>query len=185
MRQTGKNPSRFAEGGARARERGFTIIEILIVVVVLGILAAVVLPQFSNASNVARENSLKDDLRYLRTQILVFKAQHRDVAPGYPGGNTAAPPTEAAFVDQMTKPTNERCQIGPAPGPAFPHGPYIQKVPPNPINSKSQILVVKNGDAMPATSPGPAYGWIYKPETQEIIANSDQVDANGTPYMQY
>ena len=181
MRQTGKNPNRFAEGDTRA----FTIIEILIVVVVLGILAAIVLPQFSNASNVARQNSLKDDLRYLRTQILVFKAQHRDVPPGYPAGNTAALPTEAAFVEQMTKPTNERCQVGAAPGPAFPHGPYIQKVPSNPINSKSQILVVKNGDAMPVAYQGAAYGWIYKPETQEIIANSDQVDGNGTPYMQY
>src|SRR3954471_6340222 len=75
----------------------FTLVEILIVVVILGILATVVIPQFSNASQEARENTLKDDLRYMRTQLQVFKAQHRDVAVGYPGANTSAAPTFTAF----------------------------------------------------------------------------------------
>ena len=59
----------------------------LIVIVIIGILGAVVLPKFSDASHTARENTLKDDLRYLRTQVVVFKAQHRDTPPGYVGGN--------------------------------------------------------------------------------------------------
>src|SRR4051812_15890238 len=89
--------------GTPRRKRAFTLIEILIVVVILGILAAIVIPQFSNASHVARENSLKDDLRYLRTQVAVFKAQHRDVPPGYPSGNIASTPTSADFIAQMTQ----------------------------------------------------------------------------------
>ena len=40
------------------RKSGFTLIEILIVVIILGILAAIVIPQFSNASNDARKSSL-------------------------------------------------------------------------------------------------------------------------------
>src|SRR3954467_13231976 len=94
-------------GVGSRRPRAFTLIEILIVVVILGILAAIVIPQFSNASHVARENSLKDDLRYLRTQVVVFKAQHRDVAPGYPGGNAKGTPTNDDFTDQMTKYTSD------------------------------------------------------------------------------
>src|SRR5689334_20986294 len=84
------------------RHSGFTMIEVLIVVVVVGILAAVVVPRFSNASVQAKENTLKTDLRYLRTQIVVYKAQHNDIAPGYPDGDLAALPTAGAFAQQMT-----------------------------------------------------------------------------------
>ncbi len=79
--------------GGRA---GFTMIEMLIVVVILGILATIVIPQFSNASQNAKENTLKDELRYLRTQIVVYKAQHRDVPVGYPNGDMSQAPTASA-----------------------------------------------------------------------------------------
>lgn len=168
----------------------FTLIEILIVVVILGILAAVVFPQFSNASLTARENTLKDDLRYLRTQISVFKAQHQDVPPGYPGGDLNATPTEAAFLDQLTKHTDEACGVSIPASSTFRFGPYLQKMPENPLIGRNGIYIVVSGE-LPAPSQdlkdskGQLAGWIYKPQTQELTPNLAGVDRDGTPYIKY
>src|SRR5436305_15131288 len=87
-----------------ARRAGFTLIEILIVVAILGVLAAIVMPELSSASRQAREGVLKDDLRFMREQITRYMIQHNDVAPGYPaGGNATVTPDESSFIDQMTR----------------------------------------------------------------------------------
>ncbi len=85
--------------GKRPPPAGFTLVEVLIVVVILGILGAVIIPSFSNASEIARESTLADTLRLMRTQLGVFGAQHLDVSPGYPNGDTTAAPTFDAFRD--------------------------------------------------------------------------------------
>jgi general secretion pathway protein G len=172
--------NKFASG----KRNAFTLIEILIVVVILGILATVVIPQFSNAGKEARENTLKDDLRYLRIQIAVFKAQHRDVPPGYPGGDRTAAPTETAFLDQMTMNTNEACGTNSVATTTYKFGPYLSKMPSNPINGLSAIKFVADADDLPAPD-DLVYGWIYKPKTQQIIANSTGNDGNATPYASY
>ena len=50
------------------KNKGFTLVEILIVVIILGILAAIVIPQFTQASNDARESSLSSELQTVRSQ---------------------------------------------------------------------------------------------------------------------
>lgn len=57
----------------RKTRKGFTLVEILIVVVILGILAAIVIPQFSNASEEAKTSSLASNLQSLRSQIELYK----------------------------------------------------------------------------------------------------------------
>jgi len=59
----------------RAAARGFTLIEILIVVVILGILAAVIIPQFTNAADDATISSARTQLQTMRSQVELFRAQ--------------------------------------------------------------------------------------------------------------
>jgi general secretion pathway protein G len=169
---------------AKVRRNAFTLVEVLIVVVILGILATVVIPQFSNASKEARENTLKDELRYLRIQIAVFKAQHRDVSPGYPNGDTTAAPSESSFLDQMTTYTSEDCKTSATGSTTYKFGPYLSKMPTNPINGLAAVKFVADADDLPAPDDA-TYGWIYKPKTQQIVANSTGNDGNSIPYISY
>ncbi len=66
--------------GRKGVSRGFTLIEILIVVVILGILAAIVIPQFSSASQEAAISSVRSQLQTLRSQVELYRVQNN----GYP-----------------------------------------------------------------------------------------------------
>ena len=58
--------------GTRNPRRAFTLVEILIVVVILGILAAIIIPQFADASSDARTTNLRTTLANVRNQIEIF-----------------------------------------------------------------------------------------------------------------
>jgi type II secretion system protein G len=62
-------------------QKGFTLVEILIVVVILGILAAIVIPQFTSASTEAKQSSLRSNLQTLRSQIELYKIKNNDTPP--------------------------------------------------------------------------------------------------------
>ncbi|MHC5114095.1 MAG: type II secretion system protein [Planctomycetota bacterium] len=77
----------------KGTQRAFTLIEILIVVVILGILAAIVIPQFTDASEEAMESSVRAQLQTIRGQIELFKVQNPastayDAATAAPGDST-------------------------------------------------------------------------------------------------
>jgi prepilin-type N-terminal cleavage/methylation domain-containing protein len=168
----------------RGRRDGFTLIEILIVVIILGILASIIVPQFSSASTQARETTLKEDLRYLRTQIGAFKIQHRDVPPGYAGGDLTVDPDETTFLDQMTRYSDEFCNTSTTTSSVYRVGPYLTKMPPNPLNGKSGVRVV-TGATMPAADETQPFGWIYNPTLQRIQVNLAGSDSSGTPFASY
>jgi general secretion pathway protein G len=69
------------KGEKMKARKGFTLVEILIVVVILGILAAIVIPQFTNASSEAKQASLRSNLQTLRSQIELYKIKNSDTPP--------------------------------------------------------------------------------------------------------
>ena len=124
--------------------RGFTLVEILIVVIILGILAAIVIPQFTNASQNARESSLQSTLQTLRSQIQLYKLQHGDAIPDL-----------VTNWDPLTASTNYG-------NPSQAYGPYMQAIPVNPMNGNSNVFdgtVATNQAAAPTV--GTACGFVY------------------------
>jgi general secretion pathway protein G len=168
---------------ARRARRGVTVIEVIIVCLVLVIVATVVIPQFSRASQESKQDQLKDVLQYLRTQITVFKAQHQDVPPGYPGGDPTETPSSAAFTAQLTEHSDVFCHLSASNGSTYQYGPYLSDMPVNPVNGSKSIELIGNNQPLP--TPDGKTGWIFKPQTQEIIPNVTGRDGSGTPYSAY
>lgn len=156
----------------------------LIFLVMFASLAAVVVPQFSNATVQTPEDALKDDLRYLRTQIAFFKAQHRDLSPGYPGGDAVAAPDAALFVRQMTACSDDRCNTSLTPSAVFKLGPYLREIPANPLTGQCGLLIF-TGATTPSADESQPYGWLYNPATLQIMPNLQGSDAAGMPYADY
>jgi prepilin-type N-terminal cleavage/methylation domain-containing protein len=163
---------------------GFTLIEIVLVVVVLGVVSGMLIPQFNSSGGHTQEAAVKDVLRYMRNQIQVYKAQHGQTPPGYPGDDTTQVPNAVTFVAQMTQYTDVEGHVSGRQGGRYLFGPYLSDLPTNPISSRKGILVVP-GAKLPSPDPSQPYGWVYSPQTQQIVANLRGVDSGGEAYAEY
>lgn len=70
----------------RSSRKGFTLVEILIVVVILGILAAIVVPQFTSASTEAVKGALKSQIQTISSQLELYRVRHQGAYPVLGGG---------------------------------------------------------------------------------------------------
>jgi general secretion pathway protein G len=122
--------------------RGFTLVEILIVVIILGILAAIVVPQFANASQDARLTNLKTTLANVRNQIEVFKTQHNEAAPGL----------DVMWGVMLTQTDTTEATSNAPTGTKW--GPYLQQAPINAFNNLTGVTSA----AVDANA-----GWYYSP----------------------
>lgn len=181
--------SRYSTPSAFARRTGaprsaFTLVELLIIVMILGILAVLTIPTFVGANKPASESVLRENLRLLRTQVELFTGQHNGLPPGYPDGDRSAVPTGAAFIAQLTGYTNVDGQVGASYSAATPLRPYLADVPSNPFNNLATVRVVGDADNLP-TADGNAFGWFYKPLTRQFVANTPGSDEAGRLYSDY
>ncbi len=130
------------------RRSAFTLVEVLIVVIILGILAAVVIPQFSDATTDAKKSALTTNLQTIRGQLELYRLQHN-----------SAYPTLANLTTAMTAKTNADGTTTGTPQ----LGPYLQSIPVNPYNNLATV-----GNATAATN---TTGWRYDETNGKFTAN--------------
>jgi len=137
----------------------FTLIEVLIVVIIMAVLAATIIPQFSASTEDAKASSLDFNLHTMQTQLELYKLHHLGTLP-----------TITDFVDQMTKATNAS---GGFTGDT-PYGPYIQgEIPYNPFNNSNTVVAVATEGTEPsAVVGGGTDGWQYDQSTGRIFPNN-------------
>ncbi len=139
--------------------KGFTLVEILIVVVILGILAAIVVPQFTNAANESRVGNIATQVSTIETQLELWAARNNGTYPALVGGSN-----DDNWQDLV--------DAG-----------YFKSIPRNPFDNTSTI------GAWPATAEPDDFviysdttgGWLYDVTTGNIAASAPIPDPNAAP----
>jgi len=150
------------------QSKAFTLVELMIVVAILGILAAIVIPEFQGHIQQAKESAAKDNLRLLRETIERYAIEHNSVPPGYPSNNPTLSPGTAAFNTQLF------------------NGDYLSERPKNPLSNLEAFKLIGNTDTFPGTPELTSiYGWLYQPSTKTIKLNYNGTDSSGKAYFDY
>ena len=157
----------------RTKGRAFSLVELVIVLVIIGVIAAIAVPRLTRGATNASATALAADLAALRNAIELYRAEHE-----------GAFPTVNQFVDQMTKFSNTT-------GDAFAtsadvangivYGPYLKAIPPLPVGArKGQTGVTTNNNAAD-------FGWIYDQTNGTIKAYTadSEKDLDGRRYNLY
>jgi type II secretion system protein G len=137
----------------KKRAAGFTLVEVLIVVVIMAILAATVIPQFSNSTNDAKSSTARFNLNTLRSQVELYKSQHNGSLP-------------SQTLLELTSTTSSSGTIGT--GTSFPYGPYVQTIPMNPYTNANTVVAA---GANPPTTTVSGAGWLFDLSSGKIWIN--------------
>lgn len=132
------------------RQRGFTLLEIMVVIVILGILASLVVPNLMGNKEKADHQKVVSDIVALESALDMYKLD-----------NSRYPTTEQGLQALVTKPSAQ-----PEPR-SYPQGGYIRRLPQDPWGADYQLL-----------SPG-QHGQLYVfsygpdgiPDTEDDIGN--------------
>ncbi|MFK7731535.1 MAG: type II secretion system protein [Pseudomonadales bacterium] len=174
--------------------RGFTFIELIIVVFIIGVLSAIIVPQLSTDGLQDREAALRARLNALRQAIYQYEAEHGEypgvnatVASSCSGTTYEAGTTERGFWLQLQMYSNVEGQVcSKQDEGAFPFGPYIQTsgALKNPVNGSDHVTVISGG-SYTIVADGPNRGWKYDNVVGVIIPNDESEDSLGNRYDSY
>jgi general secretion pathway protein G len=127
---------------------GFTLIEILIVVIILGILAGIVIPQFSNATTSSKTGSVQTTAQTLRSSVQLYYCQHSDTLP----------PSANFWTLMMSQTDSKGVAYNSATSLDGPFGPYLQSIPSNALNLSTAVI---DSHTLPGAQTASTCGWAY------------------------
>jgi prepilin-type N-terminal cleavage/methylation domain-containing protein len=151
---------------ARKKNRAFTLVEILIVVIIMGVIASIIIGLFNNTTSDASLSSLKDNLRGVRSALQIYVAQHGTY------------PDSTSFEAQMTQFTDASGNTSATQTSTHRFGPYILQVPPLPVGAN------RGKTAISTSGYADGYGWQYDAATGDFRANCQltEMDNDGNVY---
>jgi general secretion pathway protein G len=142
----------------RNTRSAFTLVEVLIVVVIMAILAATIIPQFTDSTNDAKVSTSKFNLHTMRSQIELYKAHHNGQLP-------------SATLAELTIATDADGSAG------GPFGPYMREIPANPFTNVSTVKSISTDPAVVGDVTSGGGGWLYNATTGGVfIDHADYFD---------
>ncbi|HHQ6722213.1 TPA: type II secretion system major pseudopilin GspG [Serratia fonticola] len=132
------------------RQRGFTLLEIMVVIVILGILASLVVPNLMGNKEKADHQKVVSDIVALESALDMYKLD-----------NSRYPTTEQGLQALVTKPSAQ-----PEPR-SYPQGGYIRRLPQDPWGADYQLLSPGQHSQLDVFS----YGPDGIPDTEDDIGN--------------
>jgi len=140
----------------RSARSAFTLVEVLIVVVIMAILAATIIPQFTDSTNDAKVSTAKFNLHTMRSQIELYKAHHNGLKP-------------TVGLIELTQSTDVDGIEGT--GTLFPYGPYMREIPANPFNNLQTVAATADD---PPTAGDGSTGWLYNETSGGLWINDPE-----------
>ena len=151
------------------RYTGFTLLEMMLVVVIIALIAAIAIPKFSRGAAGANDSAVAANLAVLRNAIDMFQAEHNGTYP-----------TVAAFVNQLTQFTDAAGAAQATKDTTHIYGPYLRTSPALPVGAAK-------GNTTVAAAAATGVGWVYTAATGVVTTNTTttEVDSAGNQYTTY
>ena len=163
-------------------QAGFTLIEMLIVVIILGILAMLIIPQVSVSTDDARLNTLSSNLGSMRNAIELYYHQHNETYPGR-NDNAGTATVDAAvaataMLEQLTQYTDINGHVADVRDVTHIYGPYLKSntLPMNPYNNDNTVVCDTTTNDITDRTSGGTNGWRFYTLTGVLMANDGAHD---------